>query len=158
MSNRQIPSAAPRRIVDLPPSTAAARDRQPSASPVKPTETELRVGRNISLKGDIGDCAVLTVEGTVEAAFRGRLIQVTEHGRLAGSCEVEAAEIRGRFEGELTVTKLLRVHERGRVKGKIRYARLEVVGGGTIAGQIETLDSAAKPNVIRGPAAANNAR
>ncbi len=157
MSHHQIPSIRPRRVVDLPPA-GPPRERQPSPSPVKPTETELRVGRNISLKGDIGDCAVLTVEGTVEAAFRGRLIHVTEHGRLAGSCEVEAAEIGGRFDGELTVTKLLRIHERGRVKGKIRYARLEVVSGGTIAGQIEALDNTGASSVIRPPASATNAR
>ncbi len=141
MSNRQIPSVQPRRVVDLPPNPQP-RERQPS--PVNPTETELRVGRNISLKGDIDDCAVLTVEGKVEAAFKGRLINVAEHGRLAGNCEVETAEIRGYFDGELTVKKLLRIHERGRVTGKIRYARLEIVGGGTIAGQVDTLEAASK--------------
>ncbi len=157
MSNRPIPSMNPRRIVDLPPNTQA-RERTPSPSPVKHTETELRVGRNISLKGDIDARAVLTVEGTVEAAFRGRLVNVTEHGRLAGSCEVEAAEIRGKFDGELTVSKLLRIHERGRVKGRIRYARLEVVSGGTISGEVATLDSTAAPSIIRGPASATTAR
>lgn len=157
MSNRSIPSMKPRRIVDLPPNTQA-RERTSSPSPVKPTETELRVGRNISLKGDIDDCAVLTVEGTVEAAFRGRLVNVTEHGRLAGSCEVEAAEIRGKFDGELTVTKLLRIHERGRVSGRIRYARLEVVGGGAISGEVATLDNIATPSAIRAPVSATTAR
>ena len=152
MSSRPIPSIQPRRIVDLPPAKQA-RERPPT--PVQTAETELRVGRNIKLKGEIDDCAVLTVEGKVEAAFCGRLINVTEHGRLAGTCQVETAEIRGVFDGELTVTKLLRVHERGRVTGKIRYSRLEIVGGGTIAGKVETLTPASS---VRPPTSATATR
>ncbi len=152
MSNRQIPSIAPRRIVDLPP-TKTPRERPPT--PIQSAETELRVGRNIKLKGEIDQCAVLTVEGKVEAAFSGRLINVTEHGQLTGTCEVETAEIRGVFDGELTVTKILRIHERGRVNGTIRYGRLEIVGGGTIAGEVEALSTA---NTARPPVSASTGR
>ncbi len=151
MSNRQIPSIKSRRVVDIP--NPQVHERRAAPASVQPAETELRVGRNISLKGSIDDCAILTVEGTVEAAFSGRLINVAEHGRLAGHCKVDTAEIRGRFDGELTVNKLLRVHDRGQVSGTIRYARLEVVGGGVITGEIERIPDSTEAIVRRPPKA-----
>ena len=47
------------------------------------------------------------------------------------------AEIRGRFEGTLTVRKRLFIRATGRVMGTIRYGQIEVERGGRISGDIE---------------------
>lgn len=121
---------------------------EPEAVKAKPEETKgskLIVGPDIKLKGaEITDCDTLVVEGRVEASMDARLVQIAESGALHGTVGVDLAEIRGRFEGELTVRKQLTIHPGGKVSGKIRYGKIVVEDGGELSGDIATL-GAAKP-------------
>jgi cytoskeletal protein CcmA (bactofilin family) len=112
--------------------TAAAANTAPEA------ESKLTVGPNIKLKGvEITDCDTLVVEGSVEATMDSRVIQISERGSFKGSCEIDIAEIRGTFDGDLTVRQKLTVFATGKVTGKIRYGKVVVEEGGQLAGQIE---------------------
>lgn len=103
-------------------------------------KSRLIVGPNIKLKGvEITDCDTLLVEGRVEASMDSRVIQVAEGGVFAGTVGVDRAEIRGRFEGEMTVRDRLVVHSTGRVTGKVRYGRLAVEEGGELVGDLEAM-------------------
>jgi cytoskeletal protein CcmA (bactofilin family) len=103
-------------------------------------KSRLIVGPNIKLKGvEITDCDTLVVEGRVEASMDSRVIQVADGGIFTGTVGVDRAEIRGRFEGEMTVRDRLVVHATGRVQGKVRYGRLAVEEGGEIVGDLEAL-------------------
>jgi cytoskeletal protein CcmA (bactofilin family) len=105
--------------------------------------SKLIVGPDIKLKGvEITDCDTLVVEGRVEAAMDSRVIQISEQGVFCGTAGIDIAEIRGRFEGELTVRKQLVIHATGRVTGKIRYGRLTVEDGGELSGDIGTMEPA----------------
>jgi cytoskeletal protein CcmA (bactofilin family) len=128
------------------------------AAKTKPEETKgsrLIVGPDITLKGaEITDCDTLVVEGRVEASMDARLVQIAETGALHGTVGVDLAEIRGRFEGELTVRKQLTIHPGGKVAGKIRYGKIVVEDGGELSGDIATLGAAkAAPLASPRPAA-----
>jgi cytoskeletal protein CcmA (bactofilin family) len=158
---------------------------QPSAEPVKPeafrteapkalapvpreeirairpdegTPSKLIVGPDIKLKGaEITDCDTLIVEGRVEASMDSRVIQISERGVFAGKAVIDVAEIRGHFEGELTVRKQLLICSTGKVSGKIRYGKLAVEEGGEISGDIAALaDVAGKGKHESGRAAASS--
>jgi cytoskeletal protein CcmA (bactofilin family) len=104
------------------------------------TGSRLIVGPNIKLRGvEIDDCDTLVVEGRVEATMVSRAIQIAEQGAFKGTADIEVAEIRGSFEGELTVRGRLVVHATGRVSGKVRYGKLLVQEGGEITGDVGTL-------------------
>ena len=126
---------------------AAPRPPQPAAPPAEPApkieegaNARLIVGPNIKLRGvEIDDCDTLVVEGRVEATMVSRAIQIAEHGAFRGKAEIDVAEIRGTFDGELTVRARLVVHATGRVTGKVRYGKLLVQEGGEIAGDVGTL-------------------
>ena len=103
-------------------------------------KSRLIVGPNIKLKGvEITDCDTLVVEGRVEASMDSRVIQIADGGIFTGTVGVDRAEIRGRFEGEMTVRDRLVVHATGKVEGKVRYGRLAVEEGGEIVGDLEAL-------------------
>lgn len=129
---RQPPAAPP----------AAAAAGAPSAMPHKPVAPEgagskLTVGPNIKLKGvEITDCDTLVVEGTVEATMDSRVIQIAEQGAFRGSAEIDIAEIRGAFDGTLTVRQKLVIFNTGKVSGKIRYGKLVIEEGGQLSGEI----------------------
>jgi cytoskeletal protein CcmA (bactofilin family) len=104
----------------------------------KPSESKLTVGPNIKLKGvEITDCDTLVVEGAVEATMDSRVIQIAECGSFTGSAEIDIAEIRGEFNGTLTVRQKLMIYATGKVKGKIRYGKVVIEEGGQLSGEIE---------------------
>jgi cytoskeletal protein CcmA (bactofilin family) len=120
--------------------------------------SKLTVGPNIKLKGvEITDCDTLVVEGTVEATMDSRVIQISEEGAFRGSAEIDIAEIRGSFDGSLTVRQKLVIFSTGKVSGKIRYGKLVVEEGGQLSGEIDvgtSVRAAPKPRQVEPVSAA----
>ena len=99
--------------------------------------SKLIVGPDIKLKGaEITDCDTLVVEGRVEASMDSRVIQIADNGVFVGKVGIDIAEIRGRFDGELTARKQLVIRSTGRVSGKIRYGKVAIEEGGELSGDI----------------------
>jgi cytoskeletal protein CcmA (bactofilin family) len=137
----------PRRVTDpipvpVAPPIAAAPPPLPAPSPARRSETGLRqltVGREISLSGEIASCDTLIVEGSVEANLQNcRDVDIAETGLFKGSAEIDNADVRGTFEGNLVVRKRLLIRAGGQVSGTIRYSQLEVELGGQISGDVQT--------------------
>jgi cytoskeletal protein CcmA (bactofilin family) len=121
-------------------STTTVVPAVPAANSVslKEGESKLTVGPNIKLKGvEITDCDTLVVEGSVEATMDSRVIQISERGSFKGSAEIDIAEIRGEFDGNLTVRQKLVIYATGKVTGRVRYGKLVVEEGGQLSGEIE---------------------
>jgi len=126
-----------------PPQADAATTAKP-ANKAEESVSKLIVGPDIKLKGaEITDCNTLVVEGRVEAAMESRVLQIAEIGEFVGKAAVDMAEIRGRFDGELTVRKQLVIRATGHVSGKIRYGKLSIEEGGELSGDIGALGPAA---------------
>ncbi len=116
--------------------------------------SKLTVGPDIKLKGvEITDCDTLVVEGRVEASMDSRVMQIAQHGVYSGTVGVDVAEIRGRFEGDLTARKQLVIYATGYVSGTIRYGKLTIEEGGELSGTVSALSAAAP--VAAGQAANN---
>lgn len=139
-SNRSSHSAyAPAKPAESPKAAEAARADYLEARKSAPGEdgNKLIVGPNIKLKGsEITDCEILVVEGRVEASMNSRDIRIAEGGVFSGKAEIDVAEVRGTFEGELTARKRLVVYATGRVSGTIHYGALMVEEGGSITGNM----------------------
>ncbi|HZY19326.1 MAG TPA: polymer-forming cytoskeletal protein [Ramlibacter sp.] len=127
-----------------------------AAAPIQEGEAKLTVGPNIKLKGvEITDCDTLVVEGSVEATMDSRMIQISERGSFKGSAEIDVAEIRGSFDGNLTVRQKLVIYSTGKVTGRIRYGKVVIEEGGQLSGEIEfgasasAATSAARPAVAK---------
>jgi cytoskeletal protein CcmA (bactofilin family) len=125
-----------------------------AAKPDEPSGSRLIVGPDIKLRGvEITDCDTLVVEGRVEASMDSRVIQIAENGVFSGTVSIDVAEIRGRFEGELTARKQLLIHASGRVSGRIRYGTIRIEEGGEVSGEISTLSSGSTSTGANPPAA-----
>ena len=123
------------------PAPAANVAVEPVADKNDRREAKLVVGPEIKIKGvEISDCDTLVVEGRIEATLDSRVLEITEHGVFQGTIAVDNAEIRGRFEGELTVRKQLVIHATGKCSGKIRYTKIKVEEGAELSGEISMLD------------------
>jgi cytoskeletal protein CcmA (bactofilin family) len=123
------------------PEAEAPAPQRPPLPESKPEGTgRLIVGPAIRVKGEIGSCDTLVVQGEVEASMAGRMMEVAKGGLFKGQVELQEAAVAGRVEGKLTVKGLLRIASGGEVRGEIRYGELEIEKGGLIAGDIGLLD------------------
>jgi cytoskeletal protein CcmA (bactofilin family) len=149
------PLDAQRRVTEpipapvAPPPMVSAPPAQPSPPPRR-SESGLRqltVGREISLSGEIASCDTLIVEGSVEANLQNcRDVDIAETGLFKGSAEIDNADVRGTFEGNLIVRKRLLIRSGGQVSGTIRYSQIEIELGGQISGDVQS--SAALGDII----------
>jgi len=138
--------AAPSATVTAVPATAQAQVTAGST---------LTVGPNIKLKSaEISVCDTLVVEGSVEATMDSRMIQISERGSFKGSAEIDVAEIRGSFDGNLTVRQKLVIYATGKVTGSIRYGKVVIEEGGQLSGEIEFGASTASSTASVRPAPA----
>ncbi|KQP15639.1 polymer-forming cytoskeletal protein [Pseudorhodoferax sp. Leaf265] len=127
------------------PSVPGSSASAPVSAAMQEPGSKLIVGPNIKLKGvEITDCDTLVVEGTVEATMDSRMMQIAEQGAFKGSAEVDLAEIRGAFDGDLVVREKLVIYATGKVSGKIRYGKVVIEEGGQISGEISFGAGAAK--------------
>ncbi len=158
-----VPAAAPAVPTGHPgapvPAQAGLLAGDPGAAAVPAVAAEaqsrLTVGPNIKLKGvEITDCDTLVVEGSVEATMDSRVIEISERGAFKGSAEIDVAEIRGLFDGNLTVRQKLTIFSTGQVTGRIRYGKVVIEEGGRLSGEIEfgttPLAARAKPQAAGG--------
>jgi cytoskeletal protein CcmA (bactofilin family) len=136
------PTASPALVPSTPARPSAPTPAaEPPAAPKDEAGSKLIVGPNIKLKGvEIEDCDTLVVEGRIEATMVSRAIQIAENGAFNGKVDVDIAEIRGVFVGEMTARKKLVIHASGRVSGKIRYGKMLVQEGGEMSGDIAALN------------------
>lgn len=161
-NKREPDTYAQRQTSPNAPATGAVANASPAASttpaaaavasaPVAEGESKLTVGPNIKLKGvEITDCDTLVVEGSVEATMNSRLIQISERGSFKGSAEIDIAEIRGSFDGTLTVRQKLVIYATGKVTGRVRYGKVVIEEGGQLSGEIEVgTVGAAAPRVVK---------
>jgi len=124
----------------LEPAASAASPQLPPLEDSAHQGSKLIVGPGIKLKGaEIQDCDTLVVEGRVEATMDSRVIQIADQGSFAGKVNIDVAEIRGRFEGELTARKQLIIHATGHVSGVIRYGKIVIQEGGELTGDVKSL-------------------
>ena len=111
-------------------------------------ESKLVVGPDIKLKGvEISDCDTLVVEGRVDATLDARILEIAENGVFQGTIAVDQAEIRGRFEGEITVRKQLVIQGTGKVSGKIRYAKIKVEEGAELSPATSPCSTSPPPRI-----------
>ena len=125
---------------------AAGRPPQPARPSGRPGADSdsgmggtLVIGREIEVKGEIGSCQTLVVEGRLEASVVVGSLQLAESGFVDGKAEVDDADIAGRFEGDLTVNGQLLLRPTARVNGSIRYGRIVIEAGGEISGEVSVL-------------------
>ncbi len=119
-------------------------------SPPAEGGSKLTVGPNIKLKGvEITDCDTLVVEGLVEATMDSRVMQISEQGAFKGSADIDVAEIRGQFNGNLTARQKLVIYATGKVTGTVRYGKLVIEEGGQLSGEVQVGGSGKQASLMQ---------
>ncbi len=130
---------------------AADRSSADAARPAGDDPGALVIGGGVELKGRIGSCDTLVVEGTVESTIECRSIEIRASGVVTGEATVGTATVQGRFDGNLVVTGCLTVRAGGCISGSVRYGEIEIERGAEIVGDIATVATVASEPVASEP-------
>lgn len=96
----------------------------------------LFVGPGLTLKGDIGACNRVDVQGSIDATVEAHELYIAKGGKVVGTVEVDRALIEGSFEGTLIVNGCLHINQTGHAAGSISYREIDVEKGGRMIGDI----------------------
>ena len=97
------------------PATTTASTKAPSKTKpapkavAEPPSKSLVIGEGVLFEGTTEGCAAAVVGGKLVGTVKSRRLEITRAGRMEGTAYAETAEIAGTFEGNLTVTKALKV-------------------------------------------------
>jgi cytoskeletal protein CcmA (bactofilin family) len=93
------------------------------------------VGAGVSVSAEISFCDRLIIAGNLEASLHEcRDLEIAAGGSFKGNATVAAAEIKGRFYGDLVTHKRVIIHPSAHVSGSITYGEIEIMSGAQVAG------------------------
>lgn len=105
-------------VVSKAPSTAAPSKSSskssasaPAKVPQEPPSKSLVIGEDVLFEGTTEGCAAAIVGGKLRGTVKSRRLEITKQGRMEGTAIAETAEIAGVFEGNLDVSKSLKVSD-----------------------------------------------
>ena len=114
-------------------------------SKIAPKESaKCYLGNGVKFKGEIADAEEVTVEGDVNIKMDTNKLTIGSSGKLRGKISANNVEVTGAIKGTLKASDTLIIHEHGNVSGKIEYNNLEIKLGGSISGDIKSMDKIKK--------------
>jgi cytoskeletal protein CcmA (bactofilin family) len=95
------------------------------------------IGKGTRILGDISDCTMIEIQGTLEGTVCADAVVIREGGGFRGTMQTDKAEVHGVLEGTICVHELLDMRASCNVSGDITYGRLAVADGGNISGNLK---------------------
>jgi cytoskeletal protein CcmA (bactofilin family) len=119
-----------------------------SQSPQNNTQGDgvVLIGKNTKIMGDISNCTMIEIQGTLEGTIVADAVVIREGGGFRGTMQTDKAEVHGVAEGSITVHELLDVRSSGNVTGELTYGRLAVADGGNVSGNLQNKAVVASDN------------
>ena len=102
------------------------------------------LGNGVKFKGEITDAEEVTIEGDVNIKMDTNKLTIGSTGKLRGKISANTVEVTGAIKGTLKASDTLTILEHGSVSGKIEYNSLEIKLGGSISGDIKSMDKIKK--------------
>jgi cytoskeletal protein CcmA (bactofilin family) len=147
--SKLIPAARTHIELPLPPAGAgtSARHSDTGSIPLRAfsrTAGAFTLGTDVCIKAaERIVCKTAVIEGLLDATLEAGTLNIARSGSVHGRVQVQHAEIRGEFDGELIVRGKLVVYAGARVTGKVRFAEIVLWKGGVVSGNVKRLASSA---------------
>ena len=117
-----------------------------NASPFRPAKgsSKVIIGNGVKIKGEISEADEVQVDGQADITVETTNLLVGGTGELKGTITTDNLDVWGNIEGDVKVNGTLTVQEQGTISGNIEYQELQIKLGGTISGDIKSLDKIKK--------------
>ena len=112
------------------------------SNPFRPAKGSAKViiGNGVKVKGEIMDADEVQIDGQADVTVNTTNLLVGGTGDLKGNITSDNLDVWGKLEGEVKVNGTLTIQEQGSISGNIEYQELQIKLGGTIRGEVKSLD------------------
>ncbi len=107
-----------------------------------PPKVASLIADDITIEGNLRGDGELHIDGTIRGDVSAARLSIGESGKIEGSINAEAAEVRGRVTGSITA-KQVRLHASAHVDGDITHEQLTIETGAFFEGRSKRLQRAA---------------
>jgi cytoskeletal protein CcmA (bactofilin family) len=95
-----------------------------------------RIGRGITVEGELCDGDDLIIEGTVKGVIRSKgEVRVTPHGRVEATISARAIVIQGQVHGDVEAEQTVNVQTEGVLIGNCRARAIQIHEGARFEGR-----------------------
>ena len=122
-----------------------------NANPFRPAKGSAKViiGNGVKVKGEILDADEVQIDGQADVTVNTTNLLVGGTGDLKGNITSDNLDVWGKLEGDVKVNGTLTIQEQGSVSGNIEYHELQIKLGGTIKGEVKSLDKIKKISDVK---------
>ncbi len=106
---------------------------------MSPASRNLVVNEDMTIKGQIRNCAQLDVFGLVEGEVFAEKIVIHPGGRFYGTAKAHDAAVQGTLEGRVLIKNLIHIGDNGTVIGDVRYGRIAMDPGGNLSAELRNV-------------------
>lgn len=99
----------------------------------------LVINQDTFFKGSIGNCSQIDIYGFVEGELQAGTLVIHPGGTFLGKAKLDAAEVRGRMQGDAVVKNLFKIASTGDVTGNVQYGRLALENGGNLSAEVRNI-------------------
>ena len=119
------------------------------------TEQLARIGKSVTIKGDVSGSEDIYVDGQVEGSISlgGNSLTVGPDGRVKANITAKNVAVSGSIEGNLQVSERTEMRKSAVVNGDVQTRRIAIEEGAYFKGKLEIL-AESKPQPSGGQAAA----
>lgn len=116
------------------------------------TPLDASIGEGVVVKGVLKVPGLVRIEGRFEGELSAQSLIVGHTGEVVGQAQATRVEVWGQMSHQVQADHLI-IHGSGAVRGRTRYAELEIARGGVLEGQINRAPTAASTpgNAAVGP-------
>lgn len=101
----------------------------------------LRIGSGVIANGEMQVPESAFVAGEVKGKLNAQHVDLESSAKLEGEVSAQTIEVSGKAEGKISAREFLSIQPGGKVQGEIEHGDLEVQRGGSIAGNVKSLNS-----------------
>jgi cytoskeletal protein CcmA (bactofilin family) len=113
--------------------------RRPAPEP-EPERNVARIGRSVTIKGDVNSSEDLIIDGHVEGTIElsGHCLAVGVGASIVADLVGRVVTISGAVTGSISASEKVEIRETGSVDGDIRAPRVAVFEGAVLRGRVDT--------------------
>lgn len=120
------------------------------------TEGVARIGRSVTVKGEVSGSEDLYVDGQVEGTIelQGNKLTVGPNGQVKANINAKSVLVEGKLEGNIRVTDRTDLAKSAIAVGDIITQRISIEDGAYFKGKVEIMREGAKPEASAAAASA----
>ncbi len=111
----------------------------PQAQPSGLTPGCALIAKDTVIHGEISKCECLEVNGYIEGTAHVKHVVIQPDGKVIGTLKAASAEIHGTFQGEISVSGLLKIGSAGSVTGTVLYGQIAMEQGANLSAEVRNI-------------------